>query len=80
LLIVGVGHGFKAGFIVWVQHGFDIAPKVGTCIDFAAVVPARSIAEVPARFDLPIRPKALFAQGFVMEAGADRFFGDDDDQ
>lgn len=61
------------------QH-FGIAiEKLLDRIDFAAVVAAGSIAEVPLGFDLPICPEAKLTQGFIMEAGADRFLWDNDD-
>jgi hypothetical protein len=32
------------------------------------------IAEVPTGFDVPTGPEAVFAQGFIVKASADRFF------
>ena len=144
LFVVGVGDGFKAGFVIGVQHCLGIATKVGAShgddvgfvaghqladvipqlivrvsrnvvklvygneaivqnlhpkfihskakggmgtdqhlvltfekflhrIHFSTIITG-GIAEVPFGFHLPICPKAVLAERFIMEAGADRFF------
>jgi hypothetical protein len=62
------------------QHLSLAVEKLLHSIDFAAIVGAGGIAQVPPGFDLPISPKAELTQGFIVEAGADGFFGDNDDR
>ena len=66
------GVGADQGFGGAIKEFFD-------GIHFAAVG-AGGIAQVPAGFYGPVGPKPKLAEGFVVEAGANGFFGNDDDR
>ena len=60
------------------QHPVVAFQKAAQRVDLAAIG-ARRVAQVPARLHLPVRPEAILAERFVIEAGADGLFGHHDD-
>lgn len=61
------------------QHLVRALQKGTQRLNLAAVVVARCIAEVPLGLNVPVGPKAILGQRFVVEAGANRPFRHHDD-
>jgi hypothetical protein len=62
------------------QHFVLAFEKRPERLDFASIIRAGRIAEIPSGFDMPIGPEAELGQWLVVEARADGFLGHDDDR